>query len=66
MALVGTKAHTLTAYSNDLLAEEDEAHICPTKPTAQAAEEWLDRQRLLGLISPEGAAAVERLIGDLG
>lgn len=29
------------------------------------ARDWLDRQLLLGLISPEGAQAVERLIEDL-
>jgi hypothetical protein len=33
--------------------------------TIEDAEAWLDRQRLLGLITPEGAAAVERLIEDL-
>jgi hypothetical protein len=38
-------------------------HVCPG---FRAAAGWLDRQRLLGLISPEGAAAVERLIEDLG
>jgi|GEM_PF-6506358 len=37
-------------------------HVCRSM---EPVVEWLDRQRLLGLISPEGAAAVERLIEDL-
>ena len=32
---------------------------------AQAIRRWLDRQKLCGLISPDGAATVERLIEDL-
>lgn len=32
---------------------------------AELAQVWLDRQILLGLITPEGARAVEKLIEDL-
>jgi len=33
--------------------------------TTEDIRDWLDRQRLLSLISAEGAATVERLIEDL-
>lgn len=54
-------------YEIDALGPYPEDGPDVTDATAsELISEWLDRQRLLGLISPEGAAAVERLIGDLG
>jgi hypothetical protein len=45
----------------DALRVKDGAgHIAAIRVT-----EWLERERLLGLITPEGARAVEKLIEDL-
>lgn len=63
MKLVGTKEHPLEAWTSDGKHADNE-HVCEDAPEA-VIREWLDRQRLLGLITPEGAAAVERLIEDL-
>lgn len=41
-----------------------QSHWCAIAPGA--IRRWLDRQRLLGLISAEGIATVEKLIAEVG
>lgn len=43
----------------------DESDESDDLPAAESVTEWLERQKVLGLISVEGRATVERLLEDL-
>lgn len=49
-------------YYDDGIGGRSE-HIC--RPAADSVKDWLDRQIILGGVSPEEARLVERIIGDL-
>lgn len=67
----GTAKHPIVYF--DDAGQGPHVHVCPVslyvpieiREGTYKLQDWLDRKRLLGLITPEAAAGVEMLIAEL-